>query len=435
MNWFSLSLQLNRFPIRKAKLALERIKRIPEEDYEAYVRHTREDIVKYHLENTPFYRDFFRDGSFDPWGKVPVMTKKDLQRPLEERLSQKFSSKNVYIGKTSGSSGTPFIFAKDRFCHALSWAEFNDRYGWYGLDLDRSVQARFYGIPLDGFGYFRERLKDRFGFRYRFPVFDLSERKMEEFLQDFEKKNFDYINGYTSSIVLFARFLKNKGLVLKELCPNLKLCIVTSEMLFQEDRELIEEQFDLPVINEYGASELGLIAFENEEGEWILNSETMYVEVVDEEGFPVPDGNEGRIVVTSLYNKAHPFIRYDIGDLGRLSREGTSKKRILNSLIGRTNDVAVLPSGKVVPGLTFYYVTKSVISDTGTVREFIVKQTGQGEFRIIYAADNEFNPDQKEKIELAMARYLEPGLDVTFEFRKTLRRNSRGKLKQFESMV
>src|SRR5690606_14108843 len=201
---------------------------------------------EHHLATNPFYQQFWGDGEFTSWERVPIMQKSDLQRPLEERISNSFSPRTVYTSKTSGSSGHPFIFAKDRFCHALTWAEFIDRYDWFGIDLNRSVQARFYGIPLDRFGYFRERIKDRMGYRYRFPIFNLNEEKMEAFLQDFRKKDFDYINGYTSSIVLFAKFLQKKGLILKEVCPSLKLCIVTSEMFFEEDKLLLEKQFGVP---------------------------------------------------------------------------------------------------------------------------------------------------------------------------------------------
>ena len=435
MNWFSLSLQLNRFPITKAKHVLRKIQRLPEVEFAEYVEKKKQDIVEYHLRNNQFYRNFLGEKEFSSWEEVPVMQKSDLQQPLENRLSLGFSGKNVYVGKTSGSSGHPFIFAKDRFCHALSWAEFNDRYQWHDIDLDKSVQARFYGIPLDKLGYFKERLKDRFGFRYRFSIFDLSDSRMEEFLSDFQKKKFDYINGYTSSIVLFAKFLQKKNIILKEVCPQLKLCIVTSEMFFAEDKQLLEKQFGVPVINEYGASELGLLAFEDLNDEWIVNSETMFVEIVDDDGKVLPYGSEGRIVVTSLYNKAHPFIRYDIGDTGTLAENSSVKKPVLQHLLGRTNDVAILPSGKVVPGLTFYYVTKSIISNSGAIREFIVQQTEPGAFRIIYVSENELGPEKIKKVTEAMNLYLEKGLDLEFQHKKTLRRNKRGKLKQFQSLL
>lgn len=435
LNWFSLSLQLNRFPIRKAQNALREIQNIPEQEYEAYVERKKAEILEYHLQHNDFYKEFFGNKQSGKWQDVPVMAKEDLQRSLEKRLSTGFPINKVYCGKTSGSSGHPFIFAKDRFCHALSWAEFIDRYKWYGINLDKSVQARFYGIPLDRFGYFKERIKDRFGFRYRFPIFDLNESKMEDFLVDFKNKRFDYINGYTSSIVLFAKFLQKRNIVLKDLSPHLKICIVTSEMLFKDDRRLLEEQFGVPVVNEYGASELGLLAFENTQREWVFNSETMYIEILNEKDEVLPHGQEGRIVVTSLYNKAHPFIRYDIGDTGILHKESTLKKPVLKELLGRTNDVALLPSGKVVPGLTFYYVTKSIIEDDGLVKEFIVQQTAPNNFSIIYVSEKELPERKIDEIKRAMAKYLEEGLEVKFIHKKILNRSKRGKLKQFESLI
>ena len=435
MNWFSLSLQLNRFPIKKAKKVLEEIRNIPEEEYKTYVGERKREIVEHHLKHNPFYRDFFGSSEYNTWQEVPVMQKKNLQRPLEERFSKGFNSGNSHVGKTSGSSGHPFIFAKDKFCHALSWAEFYDRYRWYNIDLDKSLQARFYGIPFDQYGYFKERLKDYFGRRYRFPIFNLHDEKMEEFLLKFQKRPFEYINGYTSSILLFAKFLQKKNLVLKNICPSLRLCIVTSEMLFEEDRKLMEETFGVPIVNEYGASELGLLAFQNTAGELILNSETLFVEILDETGKAVAPGEEGRIIITSLYNKAHPFIRYDIGDSGALAENSGVKKGILKTLLGRTNDVAVLSSGKVVPGLTFYYVTKTVIENSGNIKEFIVQQTAPGSFKVIYVSEDELNLPQKKKIEAAMETYLEKGLNLSFEHKLLLDRSKRGKLKQFESLV
>src|SRR5690606_32044653 len=173
-------------------------------------------------------------------------------------------------------------------------------------------QARFYGIPLDFFSYQKERLKDSLSNRYRFPIFDLSDEKLEQFFQKFTKASFEYINGYTSSIVLFAKFLQHKNVVLKEVCPSLKVCMVTSEMLFESDKKLLETWLGVPVVNEYGASELDLIAYTDTNDDFIVNTETLFVEILDKNNLPVPVGKEGRIVITSLYNKAHPFIRYDI---------------------------------------------------------------------------------------------------------------------------
>lgn len=434
MNLFENTLKFNGFPIVKAKRRLKNIQQIPEKDYRNYIHNAREEIFQYHIQNNSFYRSFIGTNNM-AWENIPIMTKSHLQKPLEDRLSKSFTEKTVYINKTSGSSGTPFIFAKDKFCHALTWAEIIDRFGNWGINFNSSLQARFYGIPLDFQGYYKERIKDFFSHRYRFPVFDLSEKKMEEILSAFESKKFNYINGYTSSIVLFAKFLKEKNILLTKVCPTLKYCIVTSEMLFDDDKTLMEAVFGVPVINEYGASELDLIAFTNREGELEVNSRTIFVEILDDLDKPVPLGNPGRIVITSLYNKAHPMIRYELGDLGVLATSSTCKKPILEKLIGRTNDMAKLPSGKIVAGLTFYYVTKSIISNDGNVKEFIIEQTKLDTFKIQYVADKELVQQEKAAIQKAILEYLEKDLKVIFERAEILKRSKSGKLKQFVSLV
>ena len=432
---FNLSLQFNGFPMKKAISQFEKIVATSENDFEKYILEKRNEIVEYHLKNNKNYQEFIGESSFKNWSEIPIQTKKDFQKPLLERLSDGFTLKNVYVNKTSGSSGDPFIFAKDKFCHALTWANIISKFGWFNIDFNSSKQARFYGIPLDFIGNKKERLKDFFKNSYRFPIFDLSDRFLEKTLKKFQCKNFDYINGYTSSIVLFAKFLQKKNIVLTSVCPTLKCCIVTSEMLFEEDKILMEKQFGVPIVNEYGASELDLIAFQNPKGEWQVNSETLFVEILDENNRILPHGKEGRIVITSLYNKAHPFIRYDIGDIGILDEKSTFKKPILKKLIGRTNDVAVLPSGKIAPGLTFYYVTKSIIEDDGNVKEFVIKQTKIDTFEIEYVSEIELTKNQILTIEKAITTYLENGLNFTFIRKEKLIRSKSGKLKQFVSMM
>lgn len=432
---FDFSLRINGFPIKKAQAEFEKIIAIPEDNFENYVIEKRNEIVRFHLKNNTFYQNLVGKNEIEDWNNLPVLTKKDLQQPLKERISIGFPQKSLFINKTSGSSGAPFIFAKDKACHAINWASIIYRFGWYGIDFNSSYQARFYGIPLDFIGNKKERLKDFLSNRYRFSIFDLSDDKLEKILEKFQNKKFDYINGYTSSIVLFAKYLQRKNIVLKTICPTLKVCLVTSEMLFDEDKLLMENQFGIPVVNEYGASELELIAFQNLKKEWQVNSETLFVEILDENNQPVPNGQEGKIVVTSLYNRAHPFIRYEIGDVGVLDEKSTFKNPILKKLIGRTNDIVVLPSGKKSPGLTFYYVTKSIIEDDGNVKEFIIKQTNFTTFEVEYISEIDLNTSQIEKIEKAIELYLEPNLNFIFSRKTHLERTKRGKLKQFQSML
>ncbi len=435
VNLFDWTLKLGGYDIAFAKAQLAQIQSIPESNYTQHINEQKERILAYHKKNTPFYGELLRNKSVDSWNDIPILTKSHLQQTLDKRLSKEYTKNTVYINKTSGSSGHPFVFAKDKACHALTWALIQNRFGWFDIDFNSSLQARFYGIPLNGIGYYKERLKDRLSRRYRFPIFNLNDTVLETVLKIFSKKRFEYLNGYTSSIVLFAKYLSRQQIVLKEVCPTLKACVVTSEMLFDDDRLLLEKQFQVPIINEYGASELDLIAFQNPKGDFQVNSETLFVEIVDDNNQPVPNGIEGRIIITSLYNKAHPFIRYDVGDIGVLSEESTLKKPLLKKLIGRTNDIAKLPSGKVVPGLTFYYVTKSVIEDDGNITELIVRQTKIDTFEIDYVGKETLSRKRTENIQKALDLYLEPGLHIIFNKFDKIERQKSGKLKQFVSRL
>ena len=296
-----------------ARKKLASIVDISEDHYASFTEDAKAKILEYHLTNNHFYREFIGSQKITKWTDIPVMQKKDLQRPLAERLSKDFTVKNVYINKTSGSSGAPFVFAKDKEYHALIWANIMRKMRWHGVNYNSSWQARFYGMPLDFMGKTKVRIKDFLSHRFRFNIFDSSDIALEKVVEKFKNKKFYYINGYTSSIVLLAKYLQKKNLILKEICPTLRVCVVTSEMLFADDKIILEKQFGVPVINEYGSAELDIIALEDPEGKWQVNAETIFVEILDIDNNPVPLGQEGKIVVTALYNKAHTIKRYKVG--------------------------------------------------------------------------------------------------------------------------
>ncbi len=432
---FNLTLRLNGFPIVKAQDELHKILAVPEQQYAEFLTRQKNDIVAFHLKHNSFYQEFTGLSTAGKWEDLPVMRKSDFQQSLKKRLSDGYSLRNVYINKTSGSSGDPLVFAKDKFCHALIWANIMRRFEWYGIDLNHCWQARFYGMPLDFIPNKMLRLKDFLSHRYRFNIFDFSDKAMSKMVKKFQTTKFDYINGYTNSIVLLAKYLKDKNLYLDDICPSMRVCIVTSEMLFEVDKLLLEERFRIPIINEYGSAELDIIALENPKGIWAVNAENLFIEILDENNKVLSDGKEGKIVVTSLYNKAHPMIRYEVGDIGVLDEKSTAKNPILKMLTGRTNDIAILPSGKKSPGMTFYSITKKLFGDEGNVREFVITQTKPDTFEIDYVADSEFSEVQKQKIETVFSQFLEPGLTYVFTRKQIIERGKSGKLKQFRSLV
>lgn len=439
MRWFDAALKFQGFPIEEAVRHLEAVRGLGVEGFLRHQEQKKWEILDYHKKHNAFYRSLLQARGLEKvsdWQQLPIITKAMLQRPLQERLSDGFTEKNVYLNNTSGSSGTPFFFAKDKFCHALTWASSKELFSWHGIDFNTSWQARFYGIPLSRLKYYKEKLKDRLGHRIRFPVFNLADEVCAGYVQKFKQTPFNYLNGYASSLVLFAKYCVKQNIVLKEICPSLQICVTTSEMCGPEDRKIMEAGFGIRVVNEYGAAELGLLAFEDASGDWLLNEETVLIEVVDDDGQPVQPGQSGRIVVTDLYNKATPMIRYELGDIGVIKPGGyKGRYRILQQLVGRTNDVAILPSGRKAPGLTFYYVTKGLLEQGGTMKEFVIKQVSAVGFVLEYVADAEITSREQVKVREMMDTYLEPGLELTFERKEHIQRTKAGKLRQFQNLV
>ena len=172
---FDFTLKISGFPIQDAKAELQKIISLSEKEHEIFVENKKQEIVEYHLKNNSSYKEFVGTTTFENWNDLPIMTKKNFQRPLIERLSTGFTPKNVYINKTSGSSGDPFVFVKDKFAHALIWTNIISRFSCYNIDFNHSYQARYYGMPLDFIANLKLRFKDFLSNRYRFTIFDLSD--------------------------------------------------------------------------------------------------------------------------------------------------------------------------------------------------------------------------------------------------------------------
>ncbi len=432
---FDLSLQLNGYPLRWAKQQLNSLIRLSATNFEQQLEQQKKALLDFHLQHNSFYQKKMGDRQDLAWEDLPILQKRDYQVPLTDRFSAGYSEKNCYLNKTSGSSGDPMVFAKDKGCHALIWANIMRKFAWHGIDFNHSFQARFYGMPMAFWPQKMLRIKDFLSHRYRMNIFDLSNEGLDKIVLQFASKRFNYINGYTSAIVLLAKQLEAKNIILQTLCPSLKCCVVTSEMLFESDRILLEKTLGVPVINEYGASEVDLIAFQNQEGEWLVNAETCLVEIVDEQGHVLPYGQEGRIIVTQLYNKAMPFIRYEVGDYGVLNPSSTPQKPILQKLVGRTNDIIQLPSGKRAAGMAFYSITKALFDDQTAVKEFVIKQTKLDTFEIEYVSEIAFTAIQKQHIYQVISDFLEPNLRLEFIQKSSCSRTAQGKLKQFISLV
>ena len=433
--FFENYLRLIGYNITVASKKLAEIQSLYHEEFYEWQDKQKWQIARYHYENNPFYRKKVASNFPDKWGELPIMEKSDYQDDLEKLLSKGYTRKNTYIANTSGSSGHPFFFAKNKEAHAITWALIKDRYAWHDLRLN-SKQARFYGIPLENTSKRQEKIKDLIINRVRFPIFDMSDDVLKEYLDQFKKIKFEYIYGYTNSLVLFARYLLKKSIVLKDDCTTLSLCITTSEVLTIEDRTILSNAFGVKVVNEYGVSEVGaIVAFENKENQWLLNRETQFIEIVDSNHIPLSDGNIGDIIITDFNNKAMPFIRYKVGDIGNIKNKMFNNYKILDLLQGRTNDNIILPSRKISPGLTFYYISRSVLESSGVLKEFIIRQTSLDTFIFDVVTDRALSVNEIGEIKDKMDLYLEPGLKLKINRVSKINRPSSGKIKHFYSEI
>ncbi len=133
-----------------------------------------------------------------------------------------------------------------------------------------------------------------------------------------------------------------------------RLIITRGEILRPQMKRNLEHAFRSSVLDFYSAEETGLIAWQCPENPDIMHVEqdACIVEIVDPSGVPVPAGTPGDIVVTNLFNRTMPLIRYRIGDQSEVasksdftctcSRIGTS----IRAPFGRPDDFIILPDGE-----------------------------------------------------------------------------------------
>jgi phenylacetate-coenzyme A ligase PaaK-like adenylate-forming protein len=159
------------------------------------------------------------------------------------------------------------------------------------------------------------------------------------------------VEGYPGSLELLAR-----ELAMRKRYPRPRWAICRGEMLTREVRSLLEKVFECPVANFYSSVEIGNMAWDCRDRPGIhhVNTDACVLELLNGTDNPVSPGEEGRVVLTNLYNRTMPLIRYDIGD--HATWENPAPHRCscgaftptLSSIDGRTDDYIFLPDGRRV---------------------------------------------------------------------------------------
>lgn len=428
IDFFSI-LKWKGFPVKEALAIWDDID--PQLNGETYQQQRKWEAVRYHVSSNKAYANFITSVP-ERWESVPIINK-DIMRQfgLEDDRNLDGHLK-YYRSSTSGSTGKPFRFAKDYLTHALTWVHVAKCYGLVDVSLN-DLQARFYGAPTTQLAKYIEKTKDFIGHRQRFPVLDLSDVALEHWIGLFKAKPFVYMYGYSYPIITFAKYLLKTNRVLKQLVPSLKACILTAEMCEANERQLVAQALGVPVCNEYGASEFGILGFAVGPN-WEIANGLLMVEILDDNGCVLPNGSLGNVTVTSLFNKGTPFIRYQTGDLGALDM--VDGKQVLTQLYGRREDMAQLPSGKRTPGDTaFYYVFKDFSSRYDVITEYKVVQTSSTVFEIRYTSLRELTTDEKTFLLKLCEAALERNIDFKLLRLNVLDRTRMGKFRRFVSEV
>ena len=195
---------------------------------------------------------------------------------------------------------------------------------------------------------------------------------------------------------------------------GIKVAFVTSERLYDHQRDDISRVFACPVANGYGGRDAGFIAHQCPQGGMHITAEDIIVEIVDKDGSPQPHGTAGEVVVTHLATGDFPFIRYRTGDVAVMSDKPCSCGRglpLLEEIQGRTTDFVVATDGTIVHGLAVIYP----IRDIPGIKSFKVIQETQEHITVQLVLDNDCAPGVDEKIADGIKARLGKTIEVAIE--------------------
>ncbi len=394
-----------------------------------------------HAYNTvPYYHKLYSEYGFksadfenfeiEDLKKLPYLEKEELRKYGSTSLLSSKRKIGSFLS-SSGSTGTPvkIYFSKD--VHQTWNAAYEVRVrNWAGIT---------YKVPRGMIGgrrilpeanakppYYRYNYAEK---QTYFSAYHLSLDTVSNYLEGMVKNKVEYMVGYAMSNYLLADFIEKKGLQ----APKLKAVLTSSEKLTSKMRETMERVYRCKVFDGYsGVEACGLIS-ENNEGEFLFSPDTGVMEVVDEDGIEVLNGDTGEVIATGLLNFDQPLIRYRIGDRVKLANNQKTVSDIsmlkIEEIEGRKEDIITTLDGRKM--VRFH----SLFLD---LPELIVAQLIQDyldHFTINLVVERGF---LKEKIESEIKKRLcsQVGeVSVVFNYLKDIPRNKNGKFRSVISKV
>ncbi|WP_426992359.1 phenylacetate--CoA ligase family protein [Methylomonas sp. CM2] len=389
-------------------------------------------------QHVPYYRTLFAALDFNPGqvtsladlARLPLLDKPTIRANLDKMRAE--DAEGLARFNTGGSSGEPLIFyiGSRRVSHdvAAKWRATR----WWGVDIG-DPEAVIWGSPIELGAQDKIRLiRDKLLRTHLIPAFEMSQEKLDGFVARIRQIRPKMLFGYPSALAHIASHAEKHGVAMNDL--GIKVAFVTSERLYDYQRDKIQTVFGCPVANGYGGRDAGFIAHQCPEGAMHITAEDIIVEIVDKQGKPLPNGELGEIVVTHLATRDFPFIRYRTGDMGILSDKACACGRglpLLEEIQGRTTDFVVARDGTVLHGLALIYVLR----DLEGVDAFKITQDSLDKTSVQIVKTDAYRAESEQRIVAEFKKRLGDTVNVAIEYTDYIPKERSGKFRYVISHV
>ena len=370
------------------------------------------------FKNVPIYNRRFNECGFNPFNfsdfsdlkKIPIVTKEEIKSNFNEFKAKNFWKFKPRIDQTGGSTGMPVTTYKDKVSHSYLWA--NNLRAWNSagyLPGDKFIQIAS-GSLMPNVSSIKRTLYNLCLNAIIITSYHLDSQKLKLAVEKINSSQANFIYGYSSSLYLIALFCKENN---KKITKPLDAIFTTSDMLLKPQREIIEEVFNSKIYDIYGCPEAGIISFEcSFHNGYHLNQESVYVEIenIQPNGF-------GNIIATPLFNYAFPLIRYNTGDVGKLTQEPCECGRGLirvKELGGRIRDFIKLRDGRYIHGAFFNHL--DALYKCKWIKQYQIVQENIDELTFRFSLNSEPIKSDIENIKSALRKGLLPDLKINFDF-------------------
>jgi len=368
-------------------------------------------MVRFAAANTDFYAERLgpllppAGGAFEFEG-LPILEKQDVLAHMGALLARDADRRHVRVGHTGGSTGRPMAFYYDDAKHELMLAGMMRGFMMSGWRPGQRV-LYFWGAARDvrRGGVFGHHGRGLLSVDRSLAAVQYSEERLQHWLDVIRAWRPTLLYGYASALSELARFIVDGG---QRVPPGLLGVYSTAEMLHDWQRQLMEQAFGCKVFNQYGCREVPNIAWECQHGNMHVFSDLVYLESES-------DADGDRLLVTSLTNRLMPFIRYAVGDTGRLL-EGECPCGLpfpmMQMDLCRRNDLIRTRSGKRVHPAYF----NRLLYGLTQIRQYQWVQTDLGRLRLDLVSGGPLAGDLLQSIGNHIRREVDPGMDLEVNY-------------------